>query len=297
MLTGIHIVILGGDARQLEIISRLNELDATLDLVGFDQLDRYFAGVSKVDLEDIDFSTVDAIVLPVSGTNEVGVVETIFSDKTISITEEWLQKTPEHCVIYSGITTPYLSEVAKKCNREVVRLFERDDVAIYNSIPTAEGTLMIVIQNTDITIHSSNVIILGLGRTGMTLARDFAALGANVKVGAREPETLARIKEMGMIPFHLKDLEEQISDVDVCINTIPARVLTGKVLSRVPSRALIVDIASKPGGTDFRYAEKRGIKALHVLGIPAMVAPKTAGQIIGNVLAELLLEKFVEEEA
>ncbi|GGH82045.1 dipicolinate synthase subunit A [Pullulanibacillus pueri] len=296
MLTGIHIVILGGDARQLEVISKLNELDATLDLVGFDQLDRYYTGVSKVDLEDIEYEKVDAIVLPVSGTNGDGVVETIFSDKTIRIHEDWLKKTPEHCVIYSGITTPYLSNCAKKCNREVVKLFERDDVAIYNSIPTAEGTLMIVIQNTDITIHQSNVIVLGLGRTGMTLARTFDALGANVRVGAREPESLARIREMGMTPFQIKDLESQVVDVDVCINTIPAKVLTGKVLSRVPSRALIVDIASNPGGTDFRYAEKRGIKALHVLGIPAMVAPKTAGRIIGNVLSELLLEKFVEED-
>ncbi|GGE46127.1 dipicolinate synthase subunit A [Pullulanibacillus camelliae] len=296
MLTGVHIVILGGDARQLEVINKLNELDATLDLVGFDQLDRYYAGVSKIDVEDIQYSTVDAIVLPVSGTSDDGTVETVFSDKSVRITEEWLQQTPDHCTIYSGISTPYLRECAKTCQREVVQLFERDDVAIYNSIPTVEGTLMMVIQNTDITIHQSNVVILGLGRTGMTMARTFDALGAKVCVGAREPESLARIREMGMIPFHIKDLEKYITDVDVCINTIPSRVLTGKVLSKMPSRALIVDIASNPGGTDFRYAEKRGIKALHVLGIPAMVAPKTAGRIIGNVLSELLLEKYIEED-
>jgi dipicolinate synthase subunit A len=63
----------------------------------------------------------------------------------------------------------------------------------------------------------------------------------------------------------------------------------------MPSRALIVDVASKPGGTDFRYAEKRGIKAILAPGIPGIVAPKTAGQIIANVLSELLLERFKKE--
>jgi len=296
MLTGVHVVILGGDARQLEVINKLNELDATLDIVGFDQLDRYYTGVTKIDVEDIQYDSVDAIVLPAGGTYDDGTIQTVFSNKSVRMTEEWLRQTPKHCTIYTGITTPYLKECAKACEREIVQLFERDDVAIYNSIPTVEGTLMIVIQNMDITIHQSKVVILGLGRTGYTMSRVFAALGANVCVGASRSESLARINEMGMVPFHIKELEDYVTDVDVCINTIPARILTGRILSKMPLHTLIVDIASHPGGTDFRYAEKRGIKAMHVLGIPAMVAPKTAGRIIGNVLSELLLEKYIEED-
>lgn len=296
MLTGIHIVIVGGDARQLEVIERLNNLDAQLDLVGFDQLDHYFQGVNKMDLEDIDPATVDVIVLPVSGASDEGFVESLFTDKKIQLTKEWLSQTPTHCVIYSGIPTGFLLECEKECSCELEKLFERDDLAIYNSIPTVEGTLMMVIQNTDITIHRSNVIILGLGRTGMSLARAFHALGANVKVGAREPELLARIYEMGLEPFHIKDFEKNVADVDVIVNTIPAKVITSLVLSKMPSRTLIVDVASKPGGTDFRYAEKRGIKAMLVPGIPGIVAPKTAGRIIAKVLSELLLERFSKEE-
>ncbi|HET6872140.1 MAG TPA: dipicolinic acid synthetase subunit A [Sporolactobacillaceae bacterium] len=295
MLTGIHIVIIGGDARQLEVIEKLNNLDAQLDLVGFDQLDHYFHGANKMDLEDIDPSTVDVIVLPVAGANDEGHVESLFTDKKLQLTKEWLKQTPEHCVIYTGIPTNFLLACEAECGISLVKLFERDDVAIYNSVPTVEGTLMMVIQNTDITIHRSNVIILGLGRTGMSLARTFGALGAYVKVGARRPEHIARITEMGLEPFHIKDLENQVTDVDVIINTIPAKVITSLVLSKMPSRALIVDVASKPGGTDFRYAEKRGIKAILAPGIPGIVAPKTAGQIIANVLSELLLERFKKE--
>ncbi len=78
----------------------------------------------------------------------------------------------------------YLDKIAKKADRELVQLFKRDDVAIYNSIPTVEGTIMMAIQNTDITIHQSSVAVLGLGRVGMSVARTFSLLGAKVKVGA-----------------------------------------------------------------------------------------------------------------
>ena len=47
---------------------------------------------------------------------------------------------------------------------------------------------------------------------------------------------------------------------------------------------------TRPGGTDFDFAEKQGIKALLAPGLPGIVAPKTAGQIIANVLCNLLSE-------
>lgn len=296
MLTNRHIVILGGDARQIEVINKLIALDARLSLVGFDQLDRNFNGAVKADMDEIQADSVDSLILPVSGTDKEGHVETTFSNKSIQLTKEWLGATPAHCVIYSGISTPFLDKISKETDRPVVKLFARDDVAIYNSIPTVEGTIMMVIQNTDITIHHAQVMILGLGRTGMSLVRAFHALGAYVKVGDRYPEHIARAQEMGVEAFYLKDLADQVRDNDICINTIPALVLTSKVLSRMPSGSFIIDLASLPGGTDFRYARKRGIKAMITPGLPGLVAPKTAGKIIANVLAELLLEKFEEGE-
>ncbi|MDO0877231.1 MULTISPECIES: dipicolinic acid synthetase subunit A [Anoxybacillus] len=288
MLTGMHVAIIGGDARQLEVIRKLMELDAKLSLVGFDQLDHGFAGVTKMKIHEVDFHDVDAIVLPVHGTNMDGEIQTVFSNEKMTFTEELLRQTPTHCTVYSGITNDYLDRVVKSVGRKHVQLFERDDVAIYNSIPTAEGTVMMVIQHTDVTIHGSRIAVLGLGRVGMTVARTFAALGARVKVGARRSEHLARIAEMALEPFHLNDLEQHVKDIDVCINTIPHPVVTASVIAKMPAHTLIIDLASKPGGTDFRYAEKRGIQALLAPGLPGIVAPKTAGQIVANVLSQLL---------
>lgn len=294
MLTGLNVAVFGGDARQLEVIRKLTELDAKLYLIGFDQLDHGFTGANKVKIDEVQFQELDAIILPIPGTDLNGMIYTVFSNEEIKLTEDLLKNTPSHCVVYSGISNSYLDNMVQSSNRKLVQLFERDDVAIYNSIPTVEGTIMMVIQHTDITIHGSTIAVLGLGRVGMSVARALSALGAKVKVGARDLAHLARITEMGLMPFSLENIQDEVKDIDVCINTIPHMIITEKVLSNMPAHTLIVDLASKPGGTDFRFAEKRGIKALLAPSLPGIVAPKTAGQIIANVLTQLLSELLIE---
>lgn len=291
MLKGMEIAVIGGDARQLEIVRKLTEQEAILSLIGFEQLDHAFTGATKEKIDNVDFSKIDAIILPVKGTDLNGQVDTIFSNEKVFLTKEILEKTPEHCTVYSGITNEYLNLLIKETNRKLVQLFDRDDVAILNSIPTVEGTIMMAIQHTDTTIHGSKVMVLGLGRVGMSVARTFHALGAKVKVAANQSEHIARIIEMGLTPVHLDDLQIAVEDIDICINTIPHLVVTSDVIEKMPLHTLVLDLASKPGGTDFQYAEKRGVKALLAPSLPGIVAPKTAGNILADVLAQLLAEQ------
>lgn len=291
-----QLAIIGGDARQLEIIKKLTKLDAKLSLIGFDHLDQSFTGATKEKIDECNFAEMDAIILPVPGTNLDGQIETIFSNEKVMLLENYLEKTPSHCTVYSGISNAYLNRVTKKTNRRLVQLFERDDVAIYNSIPTVEGTIMMAIQHTNITIHGSKVVVLGLGRVGMSVARAFHSLGARVKVGVRRSEHIARITEMGLTPFYLQDLESEVENIDICINTIPTLIVKAAVIARMSSHTLIIDLASKPGGTDFRYAEKRGIQALLAPGLPGIVAPKTAGEILAKVLSQLLKDDFQQRK-
>ena len=291
MLTGIHVAFIGGDARQLEVIKKCLEMDATITLIGFDNLESKYKGVHLKELSPEVLKTVDALILPIVGTNEEGYVESVFSKNKIKLSEECLAFLPKTSKIYTGMARNYLKQLCTELQVELIELLDRDDIAIYNSIPTVEGTLMMAIQNTDFTIHNSNAIVLGFGRTGVSLARALHALGAHVKVGARKPEHLARIFEMGLVPFQINDLTANVSDVDLLFNTIPQMIITAKVIANLPHHSLIIDLASKPGGTDFRFAEKRAIKALLAPGLPGIVAPKTAGKIIANVLSNLILEQ------
>jgi dipicolinate synthase subunit A len=292
MLTGIQIALIGGDARQLEVIRKFSELDASVQLIGFDNLQYAFNGITKATLNEEDLHTMDAIILPPVGTDDRGYVESIFSTNELILTEEHIAALPKHAKVYTGMAKGYLKTICSGQNIELIELFNRDDVAIFNSIPTAEGALMMAIQNTDFTIHGSQCMVLGLGRTGLTLARTLQGLGAQVKMGVHKPEEFARAWEMGLEPFYTTELSHQVSNIDLLFNTIPTMIVTAQIIANIPNRALIIDLASKPGGTDFRFAEKRGIKAMLAPGLPGIVAPRTAGRIIAKALSELLMDQL-----
>lgn len=299
MLSGVNVAIVGGDARQLEVIRKFIKCKATVYLIGFDHMDEEKDGVIgavKTELTGEMLKKIDALILPIVGTDDEGNIESIFCSRPLHLSEEYVAHLPKHAVIYTGMSRPYLRQLAKKTGLQLQEILNRDDVAIYNSIPTAEGAVMMAIQNTDITIHGSRCAVLGFGRTGMTMARTLQGMGAKVKVGARRPAHIARIMEMGFTPFIIDELVHHVSDLDLIFNTIPARVITTEVIEQLPQAAVIIDLASSPGGTDFQYAEKKGIKALLAPGLPGIVAPKTAGQILADTFSRLVKEQMGNQE-
>lgn len=288
LLTNFTVLMLGGDARYLEVLSTLAKNEVTVYAVGFDNMNFNSPYIIKTDVDSVDLTIVNAITLPVAGTNDNGKIETTYGHKSIYLTEEILTQTPELCTIYSGTANSFLNNLIKTVDRKLVTLFSRDDIAILNSIPTAEGTLKIAIENTDYTIHGSSIIVLGFGRVGMTIARLFSSVGAYVTVAVRDATDSARIREMGLSSIHISQLTDTIHEQDICINTVPHLVLNESVISCMHPSAVIIDIASAPGGTDFSYAKKKGINTIHALGIPGKTAPKTAGNIIAEVLYKLM---------
>jgi len=297
MLSGKHVVFLGGDARQLEVIKSFLEMNTKVSLIGFDNLESSFSGARQKELSEQVLSEADILVLPIIGTDDQGYVNSVFTSKKLVLTEEHVKALPRHAVVFVGIAKEYLQELCRKHQVQLIELMERDDVAIYNSIPTVEGALMMAIQNTDITIHGSVSVVLGLGRCGMSLARTLHAIGAKVKVGVRNSAHQARAFEMGFDSFDLSELAEQVKDADLIFNTIPALVLTAPVLAQVPHDVVIIDLASKPGGVDYPYAEKRGIKAILAPSLPGIVAPKTAGRILARTIMQLITEDMNRKEA
>ena len=66
------------------------------------------------------------------------------------------------------------------------------EIAILNSVPTAEGAIQVAMENTEITIHNSRCLVMGFGRCGTTLARSLLALGARVTVCSRSAQGSCR---------------------------------------------------------------------------------------------------------
>lgn len=289
MLSNKNILIVGGDSRYIEIINQLSNKNANIIIVGFDQLTFSSSNIYNIHFNKVAFKNIDILLLPVAGITKTGKVNITFSDeKDIYINEEIIRQLPDHCVIYTGTTNPFLTGLAKAYKKQLVCLFDRDDLAVLNSIPTAEGALQIAMEETEQTIHNSKVLVLGFGRVGMTVARLFSAVGAQVSVCARNPTALARNIEMGLTPIKIEKLKQSIISADICINTIPHIIINNNILSAMDKATLIIDLASTPGGTNFDAAKENGIKTIHALGLPGKVAPITAGNVLGKTLIQLI---------
>jgi dipicolinate synthase subunit A len=217
------------------------------------------------------------------------------AEQPLAFTGELAACFPPGIPVFVGVAGRYLAEIAAATGLRLAELMKMDEVAILNSIPTAEGAVQMAMEMMPVTIHGSCALVLGFGRTGATLARLLGAMGAKTMVAARRPEYLARITEMNLLPVPFADMPDHLGEADVIFNTIPVPVLTGDVLDRVSPGTLIIDLASAPGGVDFQRAASNGVKAVLAPGLPGKVAPETAGRILAKVITRLLYEEMVGE--
>ncbi len=170
---------------------------------------------------------------------------------------------------------------------------EREDFSILNAIPTVEGALQIAMEKTIATIHGSNMLVIGNGRIGKLMARSLASLGAEVTVSARKSEDLAWIKALGYNAANTNHLEGTLGSFDCIFNTVPYMILPYTRLTELKKNCLIIDLASHPGGVDFKAAANLGINTEWALSLPGKVAPESAALYLRDTLYQILHEREV----
>jgi dipicolinate synthase subunit A len=294
-LKGIKIAVLGGDARERFVVERLAALGAQLQIVGLPVAEN--AGVKLFQHIEEALKDVDAIVLSVQGINNEGCLYCPLAQEAPELTEQHLSMVAKDVPVFVGVAKPRLKAMTASVGLKLIEVMEIDEVAILNAIPSAEGALQIAMEKMPITLHGSSAFVIGFGRVGVTLARMLGALGARTTVVARSPAQLARVYEMGLRPLPFSGLSDLINEADVVFNTVPSLVLDDYILGIVKKSALIIDLASAPGGTDFAAAKIRGIEAMLAPGLPGKVAPQTAGEILARVLPRLLAQELSLESS
>jgi dipicolinate synthase subunit A len=247
------------------------------------------AGVQAAGTVEAALRGANAVVFPLPGVSDDGYVAT--PGKPLSLSEEDLAVLSVGTPVFTGFARKFLREVANRRGLKLVEIAERDDFAILNAIPSAEGAIQIAMEHLPVTIHGSAAFVLGFGRVGMTLARMLTALGARTTVVARDAAQRARAMEMGCRVADFGRLPVLAGEADVIFNTVPALVLTAKILKATRPDVLIIDLATRPGGTDFDAAQRLKRQAILAPSLPGRVAPKTAGRIFAQVVADLLVEE------
>lgn len=291
LLAGVTIAVLGGDDREVVLIPELLRLGARVTVAGNTKM----AGCSNVlSLDTVEDAVRDAafVILPIPGIDENGCIRAKYAKRPLQLNSDTMRAFRDDCVVIVGVSRKLLQELVGLRRLKLIEILEMDEVAVLNSVPSAEGAIQMAMEATDITIHGSNTIVFGFGRCGSTLARMVAGIGAKTSVAARKSVDLARISLMGLIPVTYKQLPELIGEADFIFNTVPSLVLDRKLLTKVKPSAYICDIASAPGGVDFAAAKEIGIRAELAPGLPGKVAPRTAGLILAKVIPDIIANEL-----
>ena len=284
-LAGWLIVIAGGDARDVVLATHLQKAGADVWMYGFDL--HQFPSDSGL-LTGLP-EKADVVILPLPGVAKDGTIYATYASETLYLADlSALLKS--NLLMISGKMPDETKEKMQEIGINVVLTADLDELAIYNAVPTAEGALELAMRESDVTIHGSEVLVVGFGRCGLPLATTLAALGAKVTVAARRREVLALAATLGFQAWPVTELADRTGDFAFIFNTVPALMLTERVLASVHKDAVIIDIASKPGGTDFAAAKRYALKSFLAPGLPGIVAPISAGNILARVYSPIIRE-------
>ena len=292
-LVGIRAAMIGGDAREHEILRQMLSAGMAVNAIGLP------AGAEAILGRPQEVTVAGAatgarvLVLPIPG---LGTDDSIYAPQwphRLYLTAQDLALCAPRPVVIMGMASAWLKSILAAGGARLREYEQDDELMILRSRAIAEGTIRIAIENTDVTLHRCPVFLLGFGRVSMTLCGLLLAMRADLVVVARNAVQLARAWEMGAEPLHLRDLPEAISRARVIINTIPAKILTRDLLERTRREALIIDLVVPPGGVDFDAAKEMGRKTVWARGMGSR-APVTVGQSQWKGIRRMLLEELAE---
>ncbi len=206
---------------------------------------------------------------------------------------ELMEMLPPGTLLLAGMPGDVLRTMARDANIKLIDYYDCEEVQIKNAIPTAEGAIALAMEAMPITLYSASAVVLGYGRIGRRLAAVLHALGANVTVAARSLRDLTLAETAGYTALPLHDFLINPGTPDVLFNTIPAPILTAEVLCALPPSALLIELASQPGGIDPAAARTAPQKIIRAPSLPGRMAPYSAGKILFETIRRILTEEGV----
>ncbi|MBQ3408425.1 MAG: dipicolinate synthase subunit DpsA [Clostridia bacterium] len=270
------IAFIGGDKRNY-LLSEMFENEGKIFKFGFDDYDN--ESLKKC------LNSCEYIIFPVPFSKDGVNLYAPTSNKEIKI-ENCIKGIEGKTIFVGKIEDEILKSLQKKGN-VIIDFNKNPEFIKNNAIPTAEGIINIIIENTDITIDNSNILVLGFGNVGKYTAKLLKGLNARVFCYDIKKQEVANIKSCGYNV--LEEFNNYIEKIDVIVNTVPALVLDEDKFKYINKNTLIIDVASKPGGVDFEYAKRNGYKVIHALGIPGKIAPRTAATYMKNIIEKYII--------
>ena len=279
-LTKRTITILGGDKRSVYLAEMFKQDSYDVTTFGFDE---EVHNCKRAENLQAAMDGAPILIGPLPFANKVGNLNAPLCNEKIAI-DHIINEMKKDQILFGGHIGKKWMEKASKANVQIVDYFHDEALQVKNAIPTAEGTIQLVMEKLPTTIHGANIIVLGFGRIGKVLAHLFRQMGANVSVGARKSADFAWITQAGYRPIHISEMATIFQEMDVIVNTIPVQIIGMSKLVNIRKDALLIDVASHPGGIDLEAAKTLHVTPLQALGLPGKVAPKSAAKYMKETI-------------
>ena len=264
-----NFAIIGGDLRIIKLAKMLADDKNMVYTFGLEKAEELKGQENIIFTEKLSKAipeNVEVVIGPIPFSSNGININAPFSDTEISIRE--LVHYLNAKILIAGSIMPEVYNMANDEYVEIIDIMKREELAVLNTISTAEGAIEIAISNTNKIIHGSKVLILGFGRIGKVLARKMAGLSAKVTCAARKDEDLAWIRAYGHNEANINTLGENLGEFDIIINTVPHLILNKERLQYVREDCLLIDLASNPGGIDKKETKTRNLKLIWALALP-----------------------------
>ena len=284
----LNIWVVGGDLRQVKLAQLLAEDGHTVHTYALGELPDPVPGLTaQAALCQIEKA--DCVILPLTVTAGKGLLNAPLEQTEHPLAPILDRLSPQQ-FLCGGRVDHEVQALALERGLTIHDYFAREELAVSNAVPTAEGAVQLAMEHLPITIHGSKVLVIGFGRVGRLTAQRFQALGARVSVAARKYDQLAWAQAMGFGGEHLGHLKGWLCGYDLIVNTVPAQVLGLEEVKDIKPDCLILGLASKPGGVDLTAARDLGLMVVWALALPGKVAPVTAGAAIKDTIYNMLRE-------
>lgn len=232
----------------------------------------------------------DCVVLPIPCSPQRGMLNTPLSPRRHCLGELFAAIGPDMLVCAGGVTEE-LRSLAESRGALLRDYGALESYRAANSAATAEGAIGELLTDTRGLLCARNAVIIGCGRITRALAPRMAGLGMRVTVCSRSADSLAWAAALGFGAVSLDELSRVLPGAGIVVNTAPALVLTASRLTELPDGALVLDLASKPGGTDFEAARAFGIRARMAPGLPGKWSPDAAASAVRDAIYRIMEEE------
>ena len=268
-----RLLLAGGDKRMVCLAKRLEKDGYPVETLGLRQE------------EKVHIKQADAVLFAYPFSVKNGLIPTLTEEKIKP--EDVLAHIREDTAIIAGRGMEgYIRQEAPALKHYT----DAKNLDRRNAELSAEAAVCEAMLHSRLALMDTRVLVTGYGLFGRELALRLKALGAQVWVAARREKQRLQAAEEGMQTVSIIDMADMLPEMNLILNTIPARIFGEYHLKQIPKDCWMMELASAPYGFEMDTARAMGISCVNLPGLPARYSPESAALALYEAVKELLEE-------